>query len=174
MQSEIDGIIDQALRSFVDYIIATGWYGREREAVSLFAFSHLMKFCKPGTALSEPGQIGIEVAVPQLDRETATRISGRQNCKPQVCKDLVIWPEANMTCWDETGKPTVLPAAILEWKYNEKHPSTADHSWLAAYTTKYPDVLGYSIWVPDTEAFSLVCSRFCNGTGQLQWCYLPD
>jgi hypothetical protein len=34
--------------------------------------------------------------------------------KSQVCKAVVIWPDARMTCWNEQQAPTVPPAAGIE------------------------------------------------------------
>lgn len=59
--------------------------------VSLFALGHLAQHCYPNGPLRLT-QMGIEVAVPQLPGERK---------KKDVCKDLVIWPEDKMTCWND-------------------------------------------------------------------------
>lgn len=59
---DMDSIIRQSLREFVADVFAHSWWGKEREAVSLFAFGYLIRQCRPGSALFDPAQIGIEVS----------------------------------------------------------------------------------------------------------------
>ncbi|MGD1996311.1 MAG: hypothetical protein PVH62_06025 [Anaerolineae bacterium] len=66
MLEELDEIVQRSLAEFVEDVFSTGWLGREREAISLFVLGYLSGFCKPGSLLRDPTQIGIEVAVPQL------------------------------------------------------------------------------------------------------------
>src|SRR5207247_8373517 len=61
----LDRVIRESLFSFVDEVAGKAWWGKEREAVSLFAFGHLLPHCTRGSALFDPGQIGIEVRVKQ-------------------------------------------------------------------------------------------------------------
>jgi hypothetical protein len=109
--AELDKVIRKSLRSFYRGI-SGGWCGREREAISLFAFGHLAKNCSPKTLLSLE-QIGIEVAVRQL--KPSKKHKGRRST---VCKDLVIWPKPNMTLWSTNGKLKNEPLAVMEWKVN--------------------------------------------------------
>lgn len=105
MIAQIDEIVKLSLTTLAEDI-ASGWTGRrEREVVSLFCFGHLLRHCRPGSFLSDPTQIGIEVAVLQIPSQTA--LTGKAGSKEQVCKDIVIWPKARMTCWDDAGRPTV-------------------------------------------------------------------
>lgn len=88
--TDIDAIIHQSLSGFVADIFASAWYGKEREAISLYVFGHLLHYCRANTILSDPRQLGIEVRV--LKPNTL-------GAKAEVCKDLVIWPEPRQTCW---------------------------------------------------------------------------
>lgn len=107
--SKINEIIKQSLVEFVEDIRTNSWLGREREAISLYVFAHLLKFCKDSSFLYDPAQICIEGAVPRL-------VDVDKEYKRQVCKDLIIWPEPRMTCWDEQRKPTRVPIVIMKWK----------------------------------------------------------
>ena len=108
MGTELDDILKKSLTQFVNGIIEDGWYGKEREAISLYAFGTLINFCKPGTILDAPAQIGIEVRVPK-----PTRRDSKSSCldpqrsqrpKNEVMKDLVIWQAPGMT-WLSTNLP---------------------------------------------------------------------
>lgn len=69
---------------------------REREAINLYVFGHLIHKCKKNCILYNAKQIGIEVSVPQLNTSTLNQIKqlGKSNeANPQVCKDL----ELNMS-----------------------------------------------------------------------------
>ena len=151
MNSELDALVHRSLMSFAAAVLANRWNGREREAVSEYAFGHLLPQCSTGGVLFDPTQIGIEVAVPQLDGD------GR---KLQVCKDLVIWPRPHMTCWDCDGQPTVPPLAVLEWKTNRATVFQADVSWLSKFTTDWAAVTGYAVTLDlRRRAFLLSCTR---------------
>jgi hypothetical protein len=139
VERELDPVLHQALTNFSLTICGGGWRGRrEREAVSCFAFGHLVPLCRPGQVLHHPGQIGLEVAVPGIGEG-----------KSQVCKDVVVWREPGAVCWDITGAPTVAPLAILEWKCHTDQPrpkhSSHDIKWLTAFTTRFPDTAGYLV-----------------------------
>lgn len=64
--SELDAVIRESLIEFAGFVAQTGWWGREREAVSLFAFGHLVPRCRGTSPLKHPTQIGIDVAVQQV------------------------------------------------------------------------------------------------------------
>jgi hypothetical protein len=102
-------------------------------------FSYLIPRCGSGS-LRDPGQIGIEVAVPGVPG---------LNPKRQVCKDVVIWPSPGDTCWDATGKATRPPSAILEWKCHRGAVrdgySTHDREWLEAFTSRWPGTEGFLV-----------------------------
>ncbi|QOJ03658.1 MAG: hypothetical protein HRU71_09230 [Planctomycetia bacterium] len=63
---ELDSIIQSSLLEFAEWIDHHAWFGREKEAVSLYVLGFLQKHCRPRTILSDATQIGIEVAVPQI------------------------------------------------------------------------------------------------------------
>jgi len=126
-------------------------FARERELVSAFVFAHLLPTLAPDRPLREPGQIGIEVAVPQRrDRPHRRR-------DPDVCKDVVLWDQAGMTCWDGDGRAVHLPRAVIEWKSinrkdaaaisrrkrREEHP--ADVDWLRWFVQQAPGLEGYAV-----------------------------
>ena len=157
----IDDVVTRALRSFAEELEASGWQGREREAISYFAFGHLVPLCQPESVLVDPTQIGIEVAVPQLPGEER---------KAQVCKDLVIWPRPRMTCWDDASQPTVAPLAILEWKVGRPEVYSADVDWLCAFTAAWPGTIGYAVALNlQHRAFLLSCTRIEAGRSEAGW-----
>ena len=111
-QEELESIIKTSLREFIKGINAEKWVGRENEAVNVFVFSYLLKKIKDGAILFNPGQIGIEVAVPQINFNKE-----KSKNKRQVRKDLVIWEKPFMTCFNKDKKPENYPIAVLEWKF---------------------------------------------------------
>ena len=159
--NEIDEIVAGSLSDLIADIFSDGWIGRERELVSLFAFGYVAKRCRPGSFFHDPTQIGIEVAVPQIPGERR---------KPQVCKDLVIWPEPRMTCWDQDHRPVHYPAVIIEWKANRTKIDVRDVDWLQEYSGSRDEFLGYAVCV-DLRArrFKLACDRVHCGQVQTLW-----
>lgn len=167
----IDTTIQSALFSFADEVLDGSWSGqREREAVSLFAFGPLLRQVDPEAFLKDPTQIGLEVPVPQVavgDDES----HGRR--KRQVCKDLIIWPEPQMTCWDRNNDPTVPPAAVLEWKFDSDGVSQRDLDWLTAFTINYSSCVGYAITAnPPKSDFRLTCTRISANQEQPEWVHV--
>lgn len=157
----LDVLIRDSLTEFVESVSASSWRGREREAVSLFAFGHLVPRCGPGSILESPTQIGIEVAVPQHPGARAKR---------QVCKDLVLWPCSAMTCWDERGRPTRRPIAILEWKTQGRMAAAFDVEWLTRFSQTASSFVGYSLRFDRTaRAFRLSCTRIHAGNVTPDW-----
>ena len=61
--AEVDKVVRASLTSFIESVRVTRWEGREREAVSLYAFEFLQKYFARGRLLLDPAQIGIELAV---------------------------------------------------------------------------------------------------------------
>ncbi len=151
----LEELIAESLREFTAFIIRTGWRGREREAVSLYAFGFLVPRCRPDGVLREPTQIGLDVAVPQLPGPAR---------KALVCKDLVIWPEPAGNCWDEAGKTTRKPIAVLEWKARTESISTYDEQWLQEFSAESPTFVGFAISIhPRGTATTLTASRVRGG-----------
>ncbi len=163
----MDDVLRSALTSFAREALAGDWRGRrEREAVSLFAFGHLLHEVLAGTALYDPAQITIEFPVPQITGRDGAAVSA----KSQVCKDLVIWSHPAMTCWDEEGRPTVPPAAILEWKFDLPTVCEPDVEWLQAFTKLYPETVGYAITANRPGGGLLLdCVRVAEGVAEREW-----
>ncbi len=163
----MDDIIRRSLTSFAAEALASDWRGRrEREAVSLFAFGHLLREVRAEGALYDPAQITIEFPVPQVTGRDGVPAS----TKSQVCKDLVIWSHPGMTCWDEAGKPTVPPAAILEWKFGLPTVYEPDVEWLQAFTKLYPETVGYAITANRPGGGLLLeCVRVAEGVAEREW-----
>ena len=159
--ADLDNDIRASLASFVDDVFTNNWRGREREAISVYAFGHLVPRCGDGRLLRSPTQIGIEVAVPQIPGGSAKR---------QVCKDLVLWSEPGQTCWDAAGHPTIYPMAIMEWKANRGSISLDDIGWLESYSKRRPSFVGFATCL-DLKAreFRLACARVESGHANRDW-----
>ena len=166
---DIDEIVQHTLSAFVEDIKASAWSGRrEREAVSLYAFRHLASAVRVGSVLHDVAQIGIEVPVPQLAVGSPVH---RMATKPkaQVCKDIVIWPEPAMTCWDNAGRPTVFPTAIMLWKTGAQ-PAKRDIQWLQHYSVDRRNFVGYAIAMSGyARRIHLRCARVSNGEIEPTW-----
>lgn len=167
-QEELDKILIEALQEFKKGINKDDWIGRENEAVNLFTFSYLLKKIKPSSVLFDSGQIGIEVAVPQLN------LDKEKNNKKQVRKDLVIWSKPGMTCFDNNKNPVNYPMAILEWKFkgfrekqrNKDEQFKCDINWLKKYSLN-SNILGYAVMVNCIKkGYTLKVVRVVNGTDE--------
>ena len=110
MVERLDAVVESALKSMVRDLHTSVWCRREREIVNLFVLGHLIALCGANGVLHDPMQIGIEAAVPQLPGR------GGHRKKPDVCKDIVIWPAPYMTCRGRDGTGRVYPLSVLEWK----------------------------------------------------------
>jgi len=151
MITELNTVIRQSLSEFVGDIFESGWFGREREAISLYTFGYLLRYCNKNNFLKDAKQIGIEVAVPQLSVP---------NAKTDVCKDLVIWPKPAMTCWNNLRQHVNYPSAILEWKTNTTVISKRDVEWLSAFSQLAPNFVGYAVSLDlKHRNFRLSCAR---------------
>lgn len=143
-------LIDQALGNLGQYLLNSDWYGRENELVNLFAHSFLLN--EQSISLL-PSQIGIEVAVKQIQTEGA---------KALVRKDLVIWKEPNQTVWNERA-PTNDPAVVVEFKINDIRKCSPDVEWLRLFTATHPGVIGYSVCGFITESRGVSYKRIEKG-----------
>ena len=167
MMRVLDNIIRDSLTEFTEYVFQTNWYGRERETISFYTLGFLQKYCEPSTIFRKSTQISIEAAVPQL------REPGR---KSQVCKDLVIWPEPGMTCWNDKRQPVNYPIVIIEWKTDRASISKYDVNWLKKYSCM-PEVsdrfIGYAVSFDlDYKKFRLSCTRVHQGSVISEWLVL--
>jgi hypothetical protein len=148
----LDRVIKDSLVSFTQYVAEPPrWWGREYEAVSLFAIRFLAAAFREVWPDFDAGQIGLNVAVPQLSREEWP--SHRIGRKADVCKDIVIWPNPKMTAFTEEriANKDMPPLAVLEWKSQWPpppgglRPSPYDLEWLKAFTRRYTETSGYCV-----------------------------
>ena len=72
--SGLEPLLHSTLTAFARAILDTPWFGKEREAVSYYAFGFLANASKLGTLLFDPGQLAIEGRIPGT----------RSNSKKQV------------------------------------------------------------------------------------------
>jgi hypothetical protein len=166
---QLDKLLQGTLSDFA-LDLSMSWYGREREAVSLYAFGYLIPECQPQCVLRDRTQIGIEVAVPQLSPEASSRIGGSERPKPQVCKDLVLWPERGMNCWDAHGNPTRYPMAVIQWKVGGVDSLREDIAWLGEYSSDKPDLVGYAVALEvGATGLRLHCTRVHRGKVTEDW-----
>lgn len=171
---DLDHLVRASLQRLVDDLNHAPWVGRERELVSLFVFEHLLD---EGSRLNpplRPGQVGIEVAVPQHPPH------GGRRRQPNVCKDVVIWPETRMTTWGPDQQELRYPLAVLEWKsFNnvgtlERHNSKRaeierDREWLRVATGR-SSMRGYLISTNLAEMRrSIACLLVAGGVAQEHW-----
>lgn len=126
-------VIEPALREMDAFLRSSDWRGRENEAVNLFAHRFLAARVSPSGPLRSLRQVGIEVAVPQVVGDG----------KRYVRKDLVIWPQEDMTAWVGEG----IPAVVIEWKRGGPEQCAGDVAWLGVFCDRYPGVIGYAAWV---------------------------
>ncbi|MCC6739319.1 MAG: hypothetical protein IT452_09750 [Planctomycetia bacterium] len=156
--TDLDQIVVSSLRSFLMEVVSNGWQGREREAVSLYAFGALLAATKP--MVVDPRQIGVEVAVPQIPaRGDAAKL--------YVCKDLVIWPRPFDSAWSNAA-----PLAVMEWKVDAEVKARRvsapefleTERWLEEFTLlpKHEQTSGYAVHVsffPPARVVSLLAFR---------------
>lgn len=169
--SALDELVQSALVDFADKALDGSWTGqREREAVSLFSFGPLLQQVKSEGPLKDPRQIGLEVPIPQVTLNG----EDEQGKKDQVCKDVVIWPEPRMTCWDEDNNPTTPPLAVIEWKFDRASIYHGDVDWLEAFTEEYPNCVGYAVTANQPSSrFKLSCTRVSANQQQSKWVHIP-
>lgn len=155
---EVDEVIRTALLGFPAEVASMSPYLRsERNLVSLFAFGSLLAAVRRSGSRFMPGQIALEVPVPQVPEQTI--LSGRRsNPKKQVCKDLVLWSGVWSHCWVD-GSPSRCPAAILEWKHGGRAASF-DVSWLHAFARRDSSFVGFAVQTWDAPpGLGLSCAR---------------
>ena len=145
--------VSQALRALLE-LSSTAPPVRENEVVNWFALECLLSQIDRNSPLFSPAQIGIEVAVPQLEGR------GGKRKHPDVRKDLVVWPSPRMTCWSEEGLPAHWPMLILEFKVSWWRDDTptkvsqklvegraSDIAWLQDAVAYWDRMLGFSVAV---------------------------
>lgn len=153
--------IHSTLTAFANTVLNTSWYGKEREAVSYYAFGLLAKAFKEGTALFDPGQIAIKGRI----------LATVGHTKKQVCKDLVISPRPGMNCWE--GRQAIhLPSAIMEWKVNSREFFNYDIQRLQEYTSEYKDLLGIAVTFDVKHNRELRAARVMDGRVEEDWLHI--
>jgi len=162
--SQIDSLIRRALKDFVNDLGDCKWFGKEHDYVNRFAHGYLVPRCSPRSSfLRHPTQIGIEVAV-------------RQNLftAPAARKDLVLWPQPWMSCWNRHRRPVHWPTAVMEWKIVlTKRPlriNTHDQKWLGDFAQS-PYRVGFSVTLNRSESPTerILVSRFHRGRVIDEW-----
>jgi len=161
---QLDDVIRGAFSDFASLSLQRKWYAKEHSWVSLFAFSHLVKACREGTPLFDPGQIAIEAGVPQPPGYT----------KPATRRDIVIWPQPGGSCWNLEGIACHHPLAILEWKVHRcgyrNREVAKERKWLIEYTRWQPAVAGFSVQVDAAEVPARVgVTRYSGGLEVHEW-----
>lgn len=127
-------IFKREILSFATTLKNEAWIGKEREIISRFVFSNLLRVIQPNTAFYSSSQIGIEVRVKQTYQTDES--------KNEVCKDLVIWKTEYKTVFSD---PYESPLLIVEWKYGIEYISNYDVEWLTNYIKIHPDTLEIAI-----------------------------
>ncbi len=152
--TDLDRVIAAALAEFERWLLESGWHGKENDCVNLFAHGFLFKRIRPGGAIQDFTQVGIEVFVPQLKT---------RNSKVAVRKDLVVWDKPSGVTWSDAWQPTRPPCAIIEWKARRKARRAPlldenDLDWLRRYSLRYPGFVGYAVTVDFTGSSSRIAS----------------
>jgi hypothetical protein len=136
----VDDLVRSSLTAFIEGFTLAKWWGKERDCVNRFVHGVLMRRCQPSTILAHPTQIGIEVG--WLSRETCSLAR-----LPR--KDVVIWPEPWMSCWNEAWEAINFPMAILEWKALRTARRVTCHAhdrqWLSGLAKERAEFAGYSV-----------------------------
>jgi len=146
-------------------------FARERELVSWFVLGHLAKQVRPASPLHHILQIGIEFACPQESRMENPRLF------PDVCKDIVVWPQPRDLCWTQQGRPEQFPLSVIEWKALNRKDTLADlkrkrseakgrdADWLKWFTRQADGREGFSVVSDLTRSdFALSAWRCAAGS----------
>ncbi|MEO8067590.1 MAG: hypothetical protein ABI599_07860 [Flavobacteriales bacterium] len=155
----LEAVLNRSLQAFAKQVLHSKWYGKEREAVSYYAFGQLVRQCKAGSPLYHPAQIAIEGRLP----------GSALNKKKEVCKDLVIWPTPGGNCWNAERKSQHYPLAVMEWKANGEEFSAYDIKHLVALTTGCPGMLGLVVTFHAVRKNVFRVARILNGEVQYDW-----
>ena len=135
-QEDLEALVRRSLLAFLPYVRTNQWWGKEREAVSFYAFGFLLKECRSDTLFHDPAQLAIESRVRQVKKPKSKR---------EVCKDLAIWAWPGMSCWDSTRDSTRHPLVIMEWKVDTNRIFGYDRDWLIAFSANKPDFTGLCV-----------------------------
>jgi len=158
--NELDMIIADSLSSMFDYVLAHSWRGEEAEAVSLFAFEHLVKRCG-GSVLQDMAQVDLGVWL-----QAPEGIGAEQESR----QDLVIWPAAALAARGEDRHTAHSPLAVMEWKVSQAGMTAYDLTWLRAFSDGHPNFVGYAVCLSLGErASGLRCDRVNKHSIQPAW-----
>jgi hypothetical protein len=165
--TQLDEIMAASLTAFAADTLGSRWCGKEHDWVNRYAHSYLLKHCAPAGPLHEPGQIAIEVGVPQPPGYS----------KPATRRDLVIWARSGLTCWDADWRPVHHPLAIVEWKVHRPGRRNPDQpqerEWLRRYTQWQTAPVAYAVEIHlGCTPHTLTCSRFHAGSEVVEWLHL--
>lgn len=155
----LEGILRETLTAFGKTVLHSPWYGKEREAVSYYAFGFLAKACADGSLLYDPAQLAIEGRIP----------AGPLNKKKEVCKDLVIWPVGGENCWNEERRSVHFPLVVMEWKANSDQFFSYDLEHLASLTSAKQGMLGIAVTFDARKKGLLRAAKVLNGTVDVGW-----
>ena len=159
--NDLEPIIQKSLTSFCQNVFDSKWFGKEREAVSLYTFGFLLKECSESSIFKDPTQIGIEVRVPSIKNV---------NIKKEVCKDLVIWAKGAQSCWNILDSTYNYPIAILEWKTNVTEIDKNDLNWMIEYSKNNLNFIGFVISLDlKKRKFKMKVIKVCNGVTFENW-----
>jgi hypothetical protein len=169
---QLDAAVRVSLEALAQELLRGDWLGRrEREVVSLFCFGHLLPHFRAGAVLHDPAQMSIEVAVPQIPGQKS--LAGKKGNKEQVCKDIVIWPRPRMVVWDSSGRPTMRPMSVIEWKHNGGAVSGYDVKWLCEFSSLSEEFVGYAVCTQlPARGFTLSCTRIASGERTDRWVHV--
>jgi len=160
----MDKLITVSLSAFAADTLDRHWHGKEHDWVNRYAHGYLLKHCTPDGPLYDPGQIAIEVGVPQPPGYKA----------PATRRDLVIWPSPGLTCWDAEWRPVHHPVVIIEWKVHRPGRKNRDQpherEWLRRYTQWQQEYVAYAVEINlGCTPNSLTCHRFHAGIEMNAW-----
>ena len=155
---ELDDLVRHSLEALAADPHVTRWRAKENNWVSYFVMKHLLRQCRPDGILADPAQVGIEVSVLQPDGYA----------RKGVRRDIVIWPSAGATCWNDEDVSACKPLTILEWKvHRPRHKNRLvkkEREWLRKYCKQNEGAICYAVEVEVTEdSTTIYCFRFPEG-----------
>ena len=155
----MEALLRDTLTAFARTILDTPWFGKEREAVSYYAFGFLAKACRHDSLLFDTGQLAMEGRMP----------GGPLNTKKEVCKDLVIWPTPGSNCWNAERRSVNYPLVVMEWKADSAKFFPYDLEHLASLTTHAPGMLGIVVTFDARKKDVLRAAKVLNGVVEEEW-----
>ena len=155
----LEQALHESLSAFGHRMLNHLWYGKEREAVSYYAFGYLVDQCRAGSSFYNPGQIAIEGRVPGI----------ALNTKKEVCKDLVIWPHPGGNCWGPQRRSVHYPLVIMEWKANNEVFFPYDLDYLKRVTEQEPGLLGIAVTFDARKKQVLRTAKVLYGAVDEEW-----